>query len=130
MNRRAGAGLRFSLTAHEEVVFHNLGGGGVLSRRRRGSELHSCEGAPAAMATTLDEKDAKAIVNRTMGELLDKFPNDSAEKSFERFSKLMEADARLREAFMFSGFSMITDQMYDELVRLGKRVPSGLKKPN
>ena len=82
------------------------------------------------MPTTLDEKAARETINRTIGELMSDYPHESAEQVFERFSKLMKADPSLRDAFLLSGFSRICDGMLDELVRLGKRVPDALKKPN
>jgi hypothetical protein len=85
---------------------------------------------PGQPMPTLDENAARATINRMIGELQDEHPHDSAEELFERFSKLMNADPSLREAFLLSGFSSICDEMLDKLVQLGKRVPSALKKPN
>jgi hypothetical protein len=47
---------------------------------------------------------------------------------------LREIDGRgpppLREAFHLSGFSVLCNEVLDEFVRQGKRVPNALKKPN
>jgi hypothetical protein len=80
--------------------------------------------------TPLDEKAACETIDRIIGELKDEHPRDSNEETFERFLKLMNADQSLRDAFLLSGFSRICDEMLDELVRLGKRVPNALRKPN
>jgi hypothetical protein len=84
----------------------------------------------ADMSTPASQKAARTLVNQTIGELMDEFSGDSAEKIFQRFSSRMKSDASLRDAFLLSGFQSICDETFDDLVRLGLRVPDGLKKPS
>jgi hypothetical protein len=77
----------------------------------------------------MDEK-ARAATLDLIAQLEREHPGESQEQLFERYQKLIVADPALREAAMRGAFDLLRDQMLDDLVREGKEVPPGLKKPH
>ena len=77
----------------------------------------------------MDEK-ARAATLGLLEQLQREHPDDSQEQLFKRYQQRLVADPALREAAMRGALELLNDELFDELVREGKEVPPGLRKPH
>jgi len=73
---------------------------------------------------------AQAATLDLIKQLEREYPAESREQLFERYQKRLADDPVLREAAMRGAFELLEDDLLDELVRDGKEVPPGLRKPH
>jgi hypothetical protein len=77
----------------------------------------------------MDEKTRGATLG-LIEQLEREHPNERQEQLFKRYQQRLAADPVLRESAMLGAFELLRDQLLDELVREGREVPPGLKKPH
>ena len=78
----------------------------------------------------MDEKTARANILGLIEQLEREHPGESQEQLFKRYEERLAADPVLREAAMVGAFNLLCDELLDGMVREGKEVPPGLKKPH
>jgi hypothetical protein len=76
------------------------------------------------------DKNARAVTLGLIEQLEREHPGESHDQLFKRYQERLAADPVLREVAMLGAFDLLCDQLLDDLMREGKEVPPGLRKPH